>query len=93
MCGFSLSLYIVTLGIGYHKRGRIVLGHTLHQVWLHEEPGLAGAGTADYKDILVSCGFGVFRPVVHGEPFRLCQQNVVVKIGVDIGGYILGAAP
>jgi len=65
----------------------------LHQVWLHEEPGLAGAGTADYKDILVSCGFGVFRPVVHGEPFRLCQQNVVVKIGVDIGGYILGAAP
>lgn len=65
----------------------------MHQVWLHEEPGLAGAGTADYKDILVSCGFGVFRPVVHGEPFRLCQQNVVVKIGVDIGGYILGAAP
>ena len=62
-------------------------------VWLHEEPGLAGAGTADHQNIFVSCSFGVFRPVVHGEPFRLCQQNVVVKIGVDIGGYILGAAP
>ena len=65
----------------------------MHKVRLYEEPGLVGAGTADYKDVLVSCGLGVFRPVVHRQPFRLCQQNVVVKIGVDIGGYILGAAP
>jgi len=65
----------------------------LHQVWLHEEPGLAGTGTADHQNIFIPGGFGVFRPVVHGEPFPLCQQNVVVKIGVDIGGYILGAAP
>ena len=65
----------------------------MHQVWFYKEPGLAGAGTADHQNIFISCGFGVFRPVVHGDPFRLCQQNVVVKIGVDIGGYILGAAP
>ena len=65
----------------------------LQQRWLAEEPRLAAAGTADHQNIFISCGFGVFRPVVHGDPFRLCQQNVVVKIGVDIGGYILGAAP
>ena len=88
-----LSAYSITVRIGYHKRGRIVLGHTLHEVRFYKEPGLAGAGTADYQNIFISCGFGVFRPVVHRQPFRLCQQNVVVKIGVDIGGYILGAAP
>ena len=65
----------------------------MHQVWLHEEPGLAAAGAADYQDVLVSCVLGVFRAAVHGEPFRLCQQDVVVEIRVDIGGYILAAVP
>ena len=33
---------------------------------------LAAAGTADYKDIFVSCVFRLLRAAVHGEPFRLC---------------------
>ena len=81
------------LGVCYNKRGRIVLGHALHKVRLYKEPGLAAAAASDHQNIFIPGGLGVFRPVVHRQPFRLCQQNVVVKIGVDIGGYILGAAP
>ena len=65
----------------------------LHEVWFNEEPCLAGAGTADYQNIFIPRGFGVFGPVVHGEPFRLRQQNVVVKVGVDVRGNIFGRPP
>ena len=65
----------------------------MHEVGLHEKSCLAAAGAADYQHVLIPGGLGVFGPVVHGEPFRLGQEDVVVKVGVDIGGYILGAAP
>ena len=64
-----------------------------HKVGLHKKSRLAGAGTADYQNIFISRGFGVFGPVVHGEPFRLRQQNVVVKVGVDVRGNIFGRPP
>ena len=42
-----------------------------HERRFHKEPGLAAAGTADYKDIFVSCVFRLLRAAVHGKPFRL----------------------
>ena len=38
-------------------------------------------------------GLGVFGAVVHGEAFRLGQENVVIKHRVDVRGDIFGAAP
>ena len=63
------------------------------KVGLHKEPGLAAAGTADHQHIFVPGGLGVFGPVVHGEAFRLGQEDVVVKHRVDVRGYIFGASP
>jgi len=65
----------------------------LHKVGFYEKSRLAGAGTADYQNILVPGRLGVFGPVVHGEPFRLRQQNVVVKVGVDVRGNVFGRPP
>ena len=65
----------------------------MHEVGFHKKSRLAAAGTADHQNILISRGFGVFGPVVHGEPFRLRQQNVVVKVGVDVRGNIFGRPP
>lgn len=56
MCGFSLSLYIVTLGVRDHIRGM-----ALEQVGLDEEPRLAAAGPADDQDIFVPGVLGLLR--------------------------------
>ena len=45
------------------------------------------------QHIFVPGGLGVFGPVVHGEAFRLGQEDVVVKHRVDVRGYIFGASP
>ena len=71
----------------------LVLGHALHKVGFYEKSRLAAAGTADYQNILVPGRLGVFGPVVHGEPFRLRQQNVVVKVGVDVRSNVFGRPP
>lgn len=66
---------------------------SLQQRRLTEEPRLAAAGTADHQHIFVPGGLGVFGPVVHGEAFRLGQEDVVVKHRVDVRGYIFRPAP
>jgi len=50
----------------------------LHERRFHKEPGLAAAGTADYKDIFISCVFRLLRAAVHGEPFRICEKILLV---------------
>ena len=65
----------------------------LHELRLHKEPRFTGAGTADDQHVFVPGGLGVFGAVVHGEAFRLGQENVVIKHRVDVRGYIFGAAP
>ena len=65
----------------------------LHEVGLHIEAGLAAAGAADHQYILVPGRLGVFGPPGHGQAFGLGQQDVVFKLGVDVGGNILGGAP
>ena len=65
----------------------------MHEVGLDVKPRLAAAGAADHQHILVPGRLGVFGPPGHGQAFGLGQQDVVFKLGVDVGGNILGGAP
>ena len=66
----------------------------MHEIWFQPEAGLTGAASADNQHILVSCGFGIRRPIVHGQTFRLGEDVVVGKHGVNIGRNVcLGAPP
>ena len=65
----------------------------MHEVGLDVKPRLATAGAANHQHILVPGRLGVFGPPGHGQAFGLGQQDVVFKLGVDVGGNILGGAP
>ena len=65
----------------------------LHQVRLHEKPGLARAGPADHQHVLVSCKLRVLGAAVHGEPLRLGQDDVLLRVGILIGPDIRGRSP
>jgi len=65
----------------------------LHKVGLYEKAGLAAAGTADNKNVFVSCILRLLRAAAHHQPFGLRQQHVIFKNGVDIRLYILRTAP
>ena len=58
-----------------------------------KKASFAAAGAANHQHILVPGGLGVLGTAVHSEPFRLRQDNVVLKLGRDIRGNILGTAP
>ena len=68
-------------------------GKALHEVGLDVKPRLATAGAADHQHILVPGRLVVFGPPSHGQAFGLGQQDVVFKLGVDIGRNVLGGAP
>ena len=85
---FSLSTTNIALGVGNN-----VAAVHLHKVWLYEKPCLAAAGTADNKDVFVPCVFGLLRAAANHQPFGLRQNDVVLKYRVNIGFYILCAAP
>lgn len=65
----------------------------MHQVGLHEKAGLAGTAAADHQHVFVPRCFGVFGPPGHSQPFRLGQQDIVFKLGVNVGRNILGRSP
>ena len=65
----------------------------MHEIGLDVKPRLATAGAADYQHILVPGRLGVFWPPGHSQAFSLGQQDVVFKLGVDIGRNVLGGAP
>ena len=64
-----------------------------YEVWLQKKPRLAAAGAANNQHIFVPGGLGVLGAAVHGKPFRLRQDDVVLKFGGDIGRDVLGVAP
>ena len=65
----------------------------LHERRFDKKPCLAAAGTADYKDIFVPCILWLLRAAVHGEPFRLCEGDIVLKYRVCVRLYVLGCPP
>ena len=90
---FFLSSYSVTVGVSNNKTDGIGFGCTLHEVGLQPKSRLAAAGTTDDEHVFVPCGLGVFRAIVHGQPFRGGQQHIVFKLGIDKGLDVLFVAP
>ena len=65
----------------------------LHERRFDEKAGLAAAGTADYKNVLVAGIFWLLRAAVHGKPFRLRKRDIVLKYRVYVRLYVLGGSP
>ena len=83
-----LSAYSITVRVGYN-----VAAVHLHKVWFDEKSRLAATRTADYKDIFIPCVFRLLRAAVHRQPFRLCEQHIVLKIRVNVWLNVLGFSP
>ena len=88
MCGFSLSLYIVTLGVS----NDIAAVH-LHKVRFDKKAGFAASRAANDKDVFIPRILGAFGSAVHGKPFCLGQQDVVVKFRVYVRLNVLCISP
>ena len=88
-----LSWYIVTFGIGNNKADGVLLGRTLHQIGLQPKPRLTGAGTADNQHVFISRCAGVSRAAVHGQAFRLGENDVVLEGRINVGGNVGGGSP
>ena len=65
----------------------------MHKVGLYEKSRLAAAASPDNKDIFIPCILWLLWAAVHGKPFRLCEQHVILKYRVGVGLYIFGVAP
>ena len=65
----------------------------LHKRRFDEKPGLAAAGTADYKNVFVAGVFRLLRAAVHGESFRLRKRDIVLKYRVCVRFYVVGCPP
>ena len=56
------------------------------------EPGLTGAGSANDQHVFVDVVFWYLVPADH-DPFRLGQEDIIVKLGIDKRLYIFCVAP
>ena len=65
----------------------------MHEIWLNEKPRLAAAGAAHHQHVLIPRRLGVFGTVGHHEPLGLGENDVVLKLRIDVRGDILGLAP
>ncbi len=65
----------------------------LHKRRFDEKADLAAAGIADYKNVFVAGVFRLLRAAVHGEPFRLCKRDIVLKYRVGVGLNVVGISP
>ena len=59
----------------------------LHQVWQHEEPRLAAAGTADDQNVLVARVLWILRAALHRQKLRRCEDHVAAEFGVHVSQY------
>ena len=53
-------------------------GH-LHQVRFYVESGLSGSRSTDHDHIFIPGVLWKLRPAVHRQPFRLRQEDVILK--------------
>ena len=81
------------LGISDNKADRVLLGCTLHQIGLQPKPRLTGAGTADNQHVFVPCSTGISGTVVHGQAFRLGENDVILKSRINVRGNVGGGSP
>ena len=79
--------------VGHNERTGVFLRYALHEIWFDEESRLAAARTADHQHVFVSRRSRVFGAAVHGQPFRLRQDDVIGKCGIDIRLDVLRRSP
>ena len=65
----------------------------LHEVWFEPKSCFPTARTAHNQHIFISCRFWVFGAVVHGQPFRLGEDYIVLECGVYIRLNVFCVAP
>ena len=65
----------------------------LHEGGLDEESGLAASATTNHKNIQIDISFFRVGNLAQGQAFGLGQQDIVFKLGVNVGGNVLGGAP
>ena len=65
----------------------------LHEVWFEPKSRFTTARAAYNQHIFISCCFWVFGAVVHGQPFRLGEQYIVLECGVYIRLNVFCVAP
>ena len=85
--GGLLGLWFQSLFVGLTMKALSIC------IMLYEKPCLAAAAAADHHDVFISRIFRLLRAAVHGKAFGLRQNDVVLKIRVDVGLYIFGVAP
>ena len=68
-------------------------GMALHKIRLDEKARLAAAGAAYHQHIFVSGRSGVFGAVIHGQTFRLGEENILGEYRVDIGRDVFLRSP
>ena len=90
---FFLSSYSVTVWIGDHEGNRVGFGLALHEIGFDEKTGLAGTAATHHQHILIPRRFRVFGTVVHGQAFRLGEDDVVILHRVDVGSDVLTGTP
>ena len=76
------------LGVGDH-----IAGMALHKIRLDEKASLAAAGAAYHQHIFVSSCSGILGAIVHGQTFRLGQENIFGEHRVDIGRDVFLRSP
>ena len=81
------------LRVGHNERTGIFVRHALHEIRFDEKSRLAAARAADNQYVFVAGIRRVLRAAAHCEPFRLRQNHVVGKHGVDEGLDILRRTP
>ena len=66
---------------------------TLHKVRFQPEPRFAAAGATNDQHIFIPRCLGVLGAAFHRQPFRLGQDDIVFKVGVNIGFNVRRLAP
>ena len=79
--------------VGHNERTGIFVRHALHEIRFDEKSRLAAARAADNQYVFVAGIRRVLRAAAHREPFRLRQNHVVGKHGIDKGLDILRRTP
>ncbi len=69
-----------------------IAGVHLHEVWFDVKSCLTRARTADYQNIFIDIVLWVF-VAAHHDTLRLRQQDILRKLWVDEGLYVLRRAP
>ena len=89
-CAFNFNFIYFYFGIGNNVRHMVC---QLHQLRLDIVSCFTGSGATYHNHVLVARIFPVLGPAVHGQGFRRCQDDVVIRDRINIGSDIFWSPP